>query len=53
MLIYDGVLCKVVDENEKGHLELEVVELAPWPNAPEVGSRFWVPGDDKYIHRQD
>lgn len=48
MSTYDGVLCVVVDENEKGDLELEVVEMMPWPNAPEVGYRFWIKADDEY-----
>jgi hypothetical protein len=49
MTTYDGVLCKVVDEDEKGHLELEVIEAMPWNYAPEVGSRFWITPDDEYF----
>lgn len=49
MVTYDGVLCRIVSKNEKGHLELEVLEFMPWENAPVVGSRFWVPGDDEFL----
>lgn len=49
MIIYDGVLCKVVDTNKRGDLELEVMEMMTWENSPEVGTRFWVPSDDKYL----
>lgn len=49
MTTYDGVLCRVVDENEKGDLELEVLELMPWDNAPEVGTRFWINANDEYF----
>ena len=49
MIIYDGVLCKVVDTNENGDLELEVMEMMPWVSAPQVGARFWVPSDDEYL----
>lgn len=49
MTTYDGVLCAVVDENENGDLELEVLEAMPWPNAPEVGTRFWIKADDEYF----
>lgn len=49
MTTYDGVLCAVVDENDSGDLELEVLELMPWPGAPEVGRRFWIKSDDEYF----
>lgn len=49
MFLYDGVLCRVINENERGDKEIEVLEMCPWPNAPEVGSKFWVKSDDKYL----
>lgn len=53
MIIYDGVLCKVINTNEKGDLELEVLEMMPWENAPDIGSRFWVPGDDEHLGQKE
>lgn len=45
----DGVPVKIIAENTRGDLELEVTEKMPWESSPDVGDRFWVPGDDKYL----
>lgn len=45
---YDGVKCTIPELMQKSAL-LEVAELAPWDNAPEVGSRFWVNFDDEHF----
>lgn len=49
MKTYDGVPVKIVNWNERGDLELEVTEKMPWESSPDVGDRFWVNGDDKYL----
>lgn len=49
MTMYDGVPVKIVNRNEHGEVEIEVTEQIPWDNAPTIGSRFWISGDDKYL----
>lgn len=49
MSMYDGVPVKIIAENTRGDLELEVTEKMPWESSPDVGDRFWVTGDDKYL----
>lgn len=49
MSTYDGVPVKIVSRNERGDVELEVTEKMPWEASPDVGNRFWVPGNDEYL----
>ncbi|WDQ26618.1 hypothetical protein e2701_00003 [Klebsiella phage e270.1] len=42
MKTYDGVPVKIIAENTRGDLELEVTEKMPW-------EMFCVPGDDEYL----
>lgn len=49
MTMYDGVPVKIVNRNERGDVEIEVVEQMPWEAAPIIGSRFWVPENDPYL----
>lgn len=49
MKTYDGVPVKIIAENTRGDLELEVTEKMPWESSPDVGDRFWVTGDDKHL----
>lgn len=49
MTTYDGVPVKIVNRNERDDVELEVTEKMPWESSPDIGDRFWVPGDDKYL----
>lgn len=44
MKTYDGVPVKIIAENTRGDLELEVTE-----KMPDVGDRFWITGDDEYL----
>lgn len=49
MTTYDGVPVKIVNRNGRGDVLLEVTEKMPWNNSPDVGDRFWVPGNDEYL----
>ncbi|HCP1922268.1 hypothetical protein [Escherichia phage vB_EcoS_PJ16] len=42
MSTYDGVPVKIIAENTRGDLELEVTEKMPWDASPDVGDRFWI-----------
>lgn len=42
MTMYDGVPVKIIAENTRGDLELEVTEKMPWEASPNVGDRFWI-----------
>lgn len=48
-MTYDGVPVKIVNRNERGDVEVEVMERMPWYDSPDVGDRFWVNGDDEYL----
>lgn len=47
---YDGVPVIIFEKNQKGDLHVEVIKKMPWENSPDVGSKFWVTGDDKYLN---
>ena len=49
MRTYVGVPVKIIAENTRGDLELEVTEKMPWESSPDVGDRFWVTGNDEYL----
>lgn len=46
---YDGVPVKIVSRNNRGDVELEVTEKMPWQASPNIGDRFWIPCNDKYL----
>ncbi len=48
--LYDGVPVVICEKNQKGELHLEVTKKMPWKNSPELGEKFWVNGDDKYLN---
>ncbi|MGL4201126.1 MAG: hypothetical protein ACRCTT_06720 [Enterobacter roggenkampii] len=52
-VFYDGVPCKKIVTDEKGHMLLEVTKLMPWEHAPKVGFQFWVRPDDGFLNQPE